>query len=111
MNRTGSKGRVIIPGDRFERLVILNETTQHYNKRRFICRCDCGNTVTVYLSALTTGNTKSCGCYRDEKTRKRNAENKYHLGHFKNKECTDWTKNKACRDAVIKTFAEKGNEK
>ena len=26
------------------------------------CRCDCGNTVYVRSSSLTSENTKSCGC-------------------------------------------------
>jgi hypothetical protein len=28
------------------------------------CACDCGSTVCVSGSALSTGNTKSCGCFR-----------------------------------------------
>ena len=31
------------------------------------CKCDCGNTTQIPLSALTTGNTESCGCLRHEK--------------------------------------------
>lgn len=32
------------------------------------CRCDCGNEIVIRGSCLTTGNTKSCGCYRREQT-------------------------------------------
>jgi hypothetical protein len=32
------------------------------------CLCDCGNEVTVSLSSLRAGRTKSCGCYRKEVT-------------------------------------------
>ena len=30
------------------------------------CRCSCGNETIVTLSALRTGNTKSCGCLNEE---------------------------------------------
>ena len=28
----------------------------------YLCQCDCGNTKIVRSSALTSGNTQSCGC-------------------------------------------------
>lgn len=34
---------------------------------RSVCRCDCGNLVTVPNSALKDGNTKSCGCLQIER--------------------------------------------
>ena len=34
------------------------------------CLCDCGNIVNVVGSALKSGNTKSCGCYRREMDKK-----------------------------------------
>ena len=36
------------------------------------CLCSCGNEILVKLSSLTTGNTKSCGCFRKENTKKLN---------------------------------------
>lgn len=33
------------------------------------CRCDCGTEKAVALSALMSGDTQSCGCYRNERTR------------------------------------------
>jgi len=30
--------------------------------RRFICKCDCGNTCTVRMSDMQNGKQKSCGC-------------------------------------------------
>lgn len=30
------------------------------------CQCECGNTITVRAPHLKNGNTKSCGCLRDE---------------------------------------------
>lgn len=31
-----------------------------------LCRCSCGNEVVKWVSALKSGNTKSCGCLRRE---------------------------------------------
>lgn len=60
-------------GKRFGKLLVIAETdpniTPSGNKtRRFICKCDCGNTVTVLRSELVSGRT-SCGCARWEKSR------------------------------------------
>ncbi len=30
---------------------------------QWVCRCDCGNTIVATVGRLTSGNTKSCGCY------------------------------------------------
>lgn len=60
------QARLVLPGDRFNRLTILNEEDQIHKKRRFRCQCDCGNVVVVYLTSLTTNNTKSCGCLRSD---------------------------------------------
>ena len=32
----------------------------------WVCLCDCGNRITVSVSSLNKGNTKSCGCLRKE---------------------------------------------
>lgn len=60
-------------GKRFGKLRVVAETdpniTPSGNKtRRFICKCDCGNTVTVLRSELASGRT-SCGCERYDKLR------------------------------------------
>ena len=36
--------------------------------RRWVCQCECGNTVTVHQPNLTkkTANTRSCGCLKQE---------------------------------------------
>lgn len=35
---------------------------------KWICQCDCGNIVTVSVSNLQSGSTKSCGCIQREKS-------------------------------------------
>lgn len=38
-------------------------------KRHYLCRCQCGNEISVAADNLRSGNTKSCGCLRKEKMR------------------------------------------
>lgn len=54
-----------IVGQRFGKLVVLERWIEQ--RRSFVrCLCDCGETITRPLSYLTTGDTRSCGCYRKE---------------------------------------------
>lgn len=60
---------VDLTGRRFGRLVALDSTSvQKTNRRRVFwrCKCDCDNFVTTSAVALTTGETKSCGCLKAE---------------------------------------------
>ena len=58
-------------GKRFERLIVVSLASPVYRingktRRRWICRCDCGNETIVAASDLTSGNTRSCGCLHKE---------------------------------------------
>lgn len=60
-----------ISGCRFGRLTAIERTgrTLTPNGTRqsmWKCRCDCGNETIVKYIALTSGNTRSCGCLGDE---------------------------------------------
>lgn len=57
-------------GDRFTRLVILDRC----GDGRWLCFCECGNTVIATASNLTRskGATKSCGCWDRERIIERN---------------------------------------
>lgn len=60
-------------GLRFGRLVVIERAETHISpsgKRRTMwkCRCDCGNIVIVRSDGLSSGRTKSCGCYQKERT-------------------------------------------
>lgn len=69
-----------LTGQRFGRLVVLERAENHAvitrdsngcikhtnNYPMWKCKCDCGNTVITYGHHLVAGNTKSCGCYRNE---------------------------------------------
>ena len=65
-------GRKLIDevGNSHGRLLVLRraENTKH-KKIRWLCRCNCGNEVAVLGDNLRNGNTKSCGCLRNERVR------------------------------------------
>lgn len=57
-----------LTGQRFGRLTVLKRADdliqpsgQH--KTQWLCKCDCGNVLTVQGNNLKNGHTKSCGCY------------------------------------------------
>lgn len=50
-------------GKRFERLVVLEKWKRVNGRTLLKCQCDCGNIVYATSHELTSGNTKSCGCY------------------------------------------------
>jgi len=56
-------------GDRFGRLVIVEELIPVDKGRKFQCKCDCGVEIFIGLDRLGSGHTQSCGCYRRDKTR------------------------------------------
>lgn len=61
-------------GRRFGRLVVIEQAeSQMYpcgaSQRRWMCKCDCGNSAIVTTRALTSGDTRSCGCFKNEVTR------------------------------------------
>lgn len=55
-----------ISGKRFGKLTAIEPVGKN-SRRQTIwrCKCDCGNIVDLPIGALTTGNTKSCGCLRN----------------------------------------------
>lgn len=62
-----------LTGMRFGKLTAISRAkdyTQTNGRKRtaWICRCDCGNTITALAENLKSGATTSCGCYRRECT-------------------------------------------
>lgn len=58
-----------ISGKRFGKLTAIKPVEEKERLRgtyKWLCKCDCGNYATVPLNKLTTGNTKSCGCIRQD---------------------------------------------
>lgn len=72
---TGPQSEILI-GYRFGRLVL----TRHIGKTKwraqvYECLCDCGNTIITNIRNLKTGNTKSCGCLKQETDNSRSGSN------------------------------------
>lgn len=62
--------RLSLVGKRFSRLTVVKEAGPNKHKKfEWYCTCDCGNTIRVASSSLTTGNTKSCGCLNTDRVR------------------------------------------
>lgn len=52
-----------LTGQRFGRLTVIKPQGKNkFNNYLWLCRCDCGNEITVLSGNLLKGNTKSCGC-------------------------------------------------
>lgn len=57
----------IRPGQKFGRWTVLDEADRdNHGKRRYGCRCVCGQVRVIARSSLLTGNSESCGCLRSE---------------------------------------------
>ena len=47
-------------------------------RRRWLCKCDCGSSKELTASDLTSGKVVSCGCHKNALTSKRNKDNTKH---------------------------------
>src|SRR5260221_2560597 len=66
----GKRSLKDISGQRFGRLIVLNQHKIRGKSGIWLCRCDCGNEKWIRPTALKAGETKSCGCYAEEMRRK-----------------------------------------
>jgi len=52
-----------LTGQIFSNLTVISRANNaKLGHTRWLCRCECGNEVTVYSSSLKSGLSKSCGC-------------------------------------------------
>jgi len=50
------------PNDKYESLTVVREVeASAAGKRQVLCKCICGNEVTVRLGHLTSGHSQTCG--------------------------------------------------
>jgi len=52
-------------GDRYGKLMVLNDGENIERRKYFLCKCDCGNITTIRSDAIS-GGTQSCGCITKE---------------------------------------------
>ena len=59
--------RLDVGGQRFGRLLVTEKRRRRNSGHiMWLCQCSCGNQTWVSASDLNSGNTRSCGCLRDE---------------------------------------------
>lgn len=62
-----------LAGKKFTKLQVQEALEQSYNNKIiWRCLCDCGSYVNVPTDALTSGNTKSCGCLHAQSMKNKN---------------------------------------
>ncbi|MBQ0014768.1 MAG: hypothetical protein KBS82_05550 [Oscillospiraceae bacterium] len=72
-------------GERFGRLTVVSRAEDYIapsgkHHVRWLCECDCGNSVIVDVSSLVRGHTKSCGCLHEDVIN--NGTNTSHGGRY-----------------------------
>ena len=55
-----------LTGQKFGRLTVKEKLGSRNQKTVWLCACECGQATEVVTNKLTSGHTKSCGCYRNE---------------------------------------------
>lgn len=62
---------------KFHKLLVLKRVENKGKKSQWLCLCDCGKEKIILGNSLTTGNTKSCGYFREkyEETARENITN------------------------------------
>ena len=71
-----------LTGQKFGRLTVIEknlEVSKIKKRSYWNCICECGNTHVAVESVLKNGHTKSCGCLRQETTKKQGQKNTTNL--------------------------------
>lgn len=66
-----------IKGQRFGKLVVIEFKEIKKHRAMWLCKCDCGNTKTIYSDCLLRGDTKSCGCIHQKQLIERNKKQNF----------------------------------
>ena len=68
--RTSEKRLIDLTGQKFGHLTVLKRDTLKKGKVYWICKCDCGSTVSIRYDHLRSGGTISCGCIKSKGEKK-----------------------------------------
>lgn len=61
-----------LTGNRFGRLTVISRLPSVNKRTMWLCKCDCGNEVSVDAGNLHSDNTQSCGCLQRDMTSRAN---------------------------------------
>lgn len=61
-----------LTGQEFGNLTVISKNGHKGNRIAWLCKCDCGTYATIVGISLTTGHTKSCGCFKRKALIERN---------------------------------------
>ena len=76
-----------LSGKRFNKLFVIGRAENTKNgTAQWICKCDCGKTTIVAGTKLTSGSTKSCGCFRKRRNGDANSR-LYRIWHNMHRRC------------------------
>lgn len=70
-SRRSPRKHFITSGQRFSRFIALTVDDCATRPTKWICVCDCGRFLLVSHDNLVSGKSKSCGCWKLEKSRER----------------------------------------
>lgn len=73
-------------GKKFGRLTAVSYIADYKGRSAWACICDCGAFVATRASNLTSGRTKSCGCYQKDKASERMKVHGYEYGSVEYRE-------------------------
>lgn len=54
-------------GEQYGKLTVIIEAASISGRKRWLCKCECGNEKVIYASNLISGGSKSCGCSKGKK--------------------------------------------
>lgn len=92
----------ILDGQTFHRLTVIERSGNAKNgKITWLCRCICGKESIVTGTDLKNGNTKSCGCYKDQMIKERSFKHGQSRKRIHN---IWWTITRRCGDANSSSY-------
>jgi hypothetical protein len=62
--RTPGRPASVKPGERYGKLVVVEQAGRKGDQRAWRCACDCGTEKVIVAGNLRSGDTVSCGCHR-----------------------------------------------